>query len=184
MTAVAYPPSELQSRVSWAFGFKRVQRRSTLLVHVVLAVQGDIADSDCIEVSVNDIERWAKISPALRARGLKELINLGALQIERYPTTKETSGAYRLLFPTPRLVVAEPEPEPLERYDPLAGHRIPLPRHVRARVLERGGRRCAECLSPDELEIDHIVPVAKGGTDDDANLQVLCRPCNSRKGAR
>lgn len=32
-----------------------------------------------------------------------------------------------------------------------------------------------------ELEIDHKIPRAKGGTDDLENLWVLCRPCNNGK---
>ncbi|WP_429216421.1 HNH endonuclease [Kitasatospora sp. MAP12-9] len=32
-----------------------------------------------------------------------------------------------------------------------------------------------------QLTVDHIVPKARGGTDDRSNLQVLCRACNSRK---
>ena len=31
------------------------------------------------------------------------------------------------------------------------------------------------------LTVDHIVPKARGGTNDPENLRVLCRPCNSRK---
>ena len=34
------------------------------------------------------------------------------------------------------------------------------------------------------LAIDHYVPTSKGGTNDDANLQLLCTPCNSTKGNR
>lgn len=43
---------------------------------------------------------------------------------------------------------------------------------------------CPECGSADDLTIDHIVPIARGGSNDLENLAVLCRPCNSRKGTR
>lgn len=55
---------------------------------------------------------------------------------------------------------------------------------VRIRVLRRGEFRCAICPATERLTIDHIVPVAHGGSNDETNLQVLCSPCNSRKGAR
>lgn len=55
---------------------------------------------------------------------------------------------------------------------------------LRSRVIERDGRRCQLCGSTDDLCIDHIVPVSKGGGDELDNLQVLCRSCNSRKRAR
>jgi 5-methylcytosine-specific restriction protein A len=34
------------------------------------------------------------------------------------------------------------------------------------------------------LHLDHKVPVAHGGTDDDSNLQTLCKDCNLKKGDR
>lgn len=34
------------------------------------------------------------------------------------------------------------------------------------------------------LEIDHILPVARGGGDDEANLWLSCRLCNSTKSSR
>lgn len=34
------------------------------------------------------------------------------------------------------------------------------------------------------LEIDHIIPVAHGGTNDRLNLQILCDYCNAYKGSR
>lgn len=43
---------------------------------------------------------------------------------------------------------------------------------------------CAECRSTEDLTIDHHVPIALGGGNDRGNLRVLCRSCNSRKGAR
>ena len=41
---------------------------------------------------------------------------------------------------------------------------------------------CCGCDDVDLLEIDHIVPFSQGGPDDETNLQVLCRDCNSDKG--
>lgn len=34
------------------------------------------------------------------------------------------------------------------------------------------------------LEVDHIINIAEGGTDDDSNLQALCIPCHKAKTAR
>ena len=56
-----------------------------------------------------------------------------------------------------------------------------IPRDVRQRVWQRYGGRCAECGATDYLEFDHIVPRAKGGSDSDANVQLLCRRCNLKK---
>jgi len=40
---------------------------------------------------------------------------------------------------------------------------------------------CVFCGSSENLEIDHIVPVSKGGDSEPENLQVLCRSCNRSK---
>ena len=62
--------------------------------------------------------------------------------------------------------------------------RLPIPPEVRLAVYQRDGHRCAECGSADDLSLDHIVPWSLGGSDGPDNLQTLCRPCNSSKGAR
>lgn len=48
-------------------------------------------------------------------------------------------------------------------------------------VADAGG--CLACGAL-PVEIDHIVPLSKGGTHDAANVQPLCRSCNSRKNAK
>jgi 5-methylcytosine-specific restriction endonuclease McrA len=53
-----------------------------------------------------------------------------------------------------------------------------------AALKQRFGNRCLACgrTEPDiKLSADHVVPLSKGGGDDIANLQPLCRPCNSVK---
>jgi 5-methylcytosine-specific restriction endonuclease McrA len=51
--------------------------------------------------------------------------------------------------------------------------------------IEQEGR-CALCgeKSARLLTVDHIVPIARGGTNDPENIQLLCFICNSRKGVR
>ena len=56
-----------------------------------------------------------------------------------------------------------------------------VPKTVRAAVMERDGHICVQCGDIENLEIDHIVPISKGGDGTEENLQVLCRSCNRRK---
>ena len=53
---------------------------------------------------------------------------------------------------------------------------------LRERILDENSV-CAKCglAGRDFLEVDHIKPLADGGTDDDANLQPLCKPCHAAK---
>jgi hypothetical protein len=52
----------------------------------------------------------------------------------------------------------------------------------RREVMERDGHACRSCGSRTHLEIDHVVAVAHGGSDEIDNLQTLCRTCNRVKG--
>jgi hypothetical protein len=59
-----------------------------------------------------------------------------------------------------------------------------IPTGVRLAVYARDGYACVECGCGDDLTLDHIRPYSLGGPDTEDNLQTMCRPCNSRKGAR
>ena len=64
--------------------------------------------------------------------------------------------------------------------------RRPLGQQLRAQVLARDKYRCLMCGRGTEevvLEVDHVVPVADGGTDELENLATLCRDCNRGKSA-
>lgn len=62
--------------------------------------------------------------------------------------------------------------------------RTPIPKSVRFEVFKRDKFTCQYCgvSAPDViLEIDHIKPVSKGGTNDILNLVTACRDCNRGK---
>ncbi|MCZ4387971.1 HNH endonuclease signature motif containing protein [Vibrio alginolyticus] len=66
------------------------------------------------------------------------------------------------------------------------------PKWLKDGLFFRDRGRCAICrcdltglyATGSALAVDHIVPLANGGVNDPTNLQILCRTCNSQKGAR
>lgn len=54
------------------------------------------------------------------------------------------------------------------------------------RLLERQRGRCAVCKTKltKSYNVDHIVPLARGGSNYPTNLQLLCKSCNSSKGCK
>ena len=76
-----------------------------------------------------------------------------------------------------RLLAAEPTKE-VEHY------RTADWRSRRLRILVRDAYRCQACgrvVYGRAAHVDHIKPLEDGGTDDDANLQVLCESCHGAK---
>ncbi len=62
-----------------------------------------------------------------------------------------------------------------------------ISKSVRVSVLNRDRYKCVFCGRSSkkvELEVDHIVPFSKGGSNDISNLQTLCFDCNRGKGSR
>jgi hypothetical protein len=71
---------------------------------------------------------------------------------------------------------------PLQRLLPNASLIMMGPSSSTRRVVyHRDGGRCRRCGSTEDLEFDHIVPRAKGGSDSANNLELLCLSCNRRK---
>jgi hypothetical protein len=55
----------------------------------------------------------------------------------------------------------------------------------RAAVLSASNYRCGYCGSPDgPFDLDHVIPVSQGGSNDDENLIAACWRCNRSKGGR
>lgn len=54
----------------------------------------------------------------------------------------------------------------------------------RLRILRRDSficRSCSRVVYGQAAHVDHIKPLEEGGTDDDGNLQTLCRSCHGSK---
>ena len=66
---------------------------------------------------------------------------------------------------------------------------LPHPRAHKKRLFGEQKGRCAAAACQnnpgyENMEVDHIVPKSKGGTDHKSNLQLLCSGCNKKKGNR
>ena len=57
-------------------------------------------------------------------------------------------------------------------------------KHIRKIIFDKYDNCCHYCGSDESLEIDHVVPVSKGGKSNLQNLQSLCMNCNSKKGTK
>lgn len=56
---------------------------------------------------------------------------------------------------------------------------------VREYLLEKWHRTCAYCGAKNvPLQVEHIQPKAKGGSDRVSNLTLACQPCNQKKGSQ
>jgi hypothetical protein len=78
--------------------------------------------------------------------------------------------------------------------EPRGSSRRTIAQAVKVAVAARDNGRCqcvarrchghsGMCGSTVEPHFDHVIPWSKGGTDTVGNLQILCGPCNRRKGA-
>jgi len=47
--------------------------------------------------------------------------------------------------------------------------------------LKACGGKCIQCGTKEDITVDHIIPLSKGGSNHISNLQPLCRSCNSKK---
>ena len=67
--------------------------------------------------------------------------------------------------------MAEPKNDP----------RPKIQKQVKRSVWQRDKGCCVECGSKEKLEYDHIIPLSKGGSDTERNIQLLCERCNRMK---
>jgi hypothetical protein len=64
-----------------------------------------------------------------------------------------------------------------------------IPEKLQKKIRRQAQNRCGYCLLPQSLnpallEIEHLLPTVKGGTDNEENLWLGCRLCNGYKGVQ
>ncbi|MGB3292780.1 MAG: HNH endonuclease signature motif containing protein [Phormidesmis sp.] len=64
-----------------------------------------------------------------------------------------------------------------------------IPSELSQRIRASAQNRCGYCLSPQRLvmarlEIEHIIPLVKGGTSEESNLWLACPLCNGHKASK
>lgn len=82
-----------------------------------------------------------------------------------------------------KLVRLKLEVEAIERASSQIGvyKRTSIPEVVKLVVWERDEGKCVRCNSAHNLQFDHIIPVDKGGSNSEENIQLLCADCNLGK---
>jgi hypothetical protein len=64
-----------------------------------------------------------------------------------------------------------------------------IPAEIRRRVAAMSQHRCGYCLTAQEftampMQIEHLIPLAEGGSNDESNLWLACPLCNGAKSAQ
>jgi 5-methylcytosine-specific restriction endonuclease McrA len=93
------------------------------------------------------------------------------------------SDILKRLDPVEKEKIKVEKSHPAPGVKPKAGkNRVAIPTETKRQVWLRDQGRCAfkDCHSTHFLEIDHIIPVALGGSNDPSNLRVRCRGHNQR----
>lgn len=107
-----------------------------------------------------------------RLRGLNPHLSFDELMAKVCKLALEKTDAQNRAVMKPRATKPAASAKPKSRYISAA-----LKREVRADAQGK----CQNCNSTFGLEIDHIFPFTKGGTNSKENLRLLCRNCNQRK---
>lgn len=98
---------------------------------------------------------------------------------QKYPfgsqKNAEKYGYFPYILKKLKKIKEYPPKKPSPRY---------IPSNIRIKVWIRDEGKCKLCGAKEDLEFDHIIPVAKGGSNTEKNIELLCKKCNRKKSDR
>ncbi len=165
-------PSHALAAFQWAA--KQGAPSTQKMVLAMLAWHSDPATNEC-RIGVQALARVSGLSESGTKSALKGLECLGLIEIRQ--TRQDVA-----IGPNSYALSMGQSVPPLPIKKEKRVDRSPISPAKRERIYARDGYACVCCGATDDLTLDHIHPVSKGGRNDDANLQTMCR--NAKKGAR
>lgn len=114
---------------------------------------------------------------AIHSVNLQELFNLSYDQFDKLKENEISraleQGADITDLDTARFPKSKPVSSDL--------HRRLISQRVKYLVWDRDNGKCRKCGNKERLEFDHIIPLAKGGSNTYRNIQLLCESCKGKK---
>lgn len=133
------------------------------------------SDHSYILVASDGTATYAAEPYRLWAEDLRELLDL---EDQGWTIAIQASETIHVAGSTLKVICIPPKPVIRRRREPVSPK-------LRFTILKRDGYKCRLCGASAgdgiKLEIDHVLPVAKGGKSEEENLWVLCQPCNAGK---
>lgn len=129
-------------------------------------------------------ERVLRDLAVVRSPQLRQLI-VGELADFNTPRAVEAVECLRSGIPVPEIATFQNRHATSDRrhIKRMRGRFAGSAARLKLRSEIDAGLHVCPCGATAGLQVDHVVPLARGGTNDFANLQVLCASCNNSKGA-
>lgn len=174
-----HPYDRLRSKVGTIIKFSRL-RETEWYLNYQWGYHCELCDTSCPLFDINYHQKLSHRTTCCKK--IDEMISEGLINNLKPPFRVSLlhDGWYLIYDPKTKNKPRKRKPKSLKK-------RNPLTKSIRHEVFKRDGYRCLECGATNKetrLHIDHIIPVAQGGSDELSNLQTLCRDCNLAKSNR
>lgn len=103
-------------------------------------------------------------------------------ELEKQEAKRKYKQRYRLAYPEKYLAQKRMDSRNRRAAKRAAGGTVRLSEW--RELLDKYDNKCLCCGTSEGLTLDHVLPIAQGGTNTIDNAQPLCALCNSKKGAR